>query len=114
MASSSFPVQGELFAATPQRPEGKDGTSTVFTGNMRLPVHRWFRYSAGFSATWATEMIEQRRPSDRQCRVLDPFAGSGTTLVASEVAGVPSVGLEPHPLVARIGQAKLRNRRLFV
>ncbi len=32
-------------------------TSSTFVDNMGLPVHRWFRYSAGFSATWANEII---------------------------------------------------------
>ena len=25
--------------------------SGTFVDNMKLPIHRWFRYSAGFSAT---------------------------------------------------------------
>ncbi len=28
------------------------GHTSNFLNNMRLPVHRWFRYSAGFSAEW--------------------------------------------------------------
>jgi hypothetical protein len=28
------------------------GHTSDFLDNMRLPVHRWFRYSAGFSAEW--------------------------------------------------------------
>ncbi|MFO1371981.1 MAG: DNA methyltransferase [Candidatus Competibacteraceae bacterium] len=30
--------------------------------------------------------------------VLDPFAGSGTTLLAAEAAGVLAYGYESHPL----------------
>jgi hypothetical protein len=29
----------------------RERTSSTFVDNMRLPVHRWFRYSAGFSAS---------------------------------------------------------------
>ena len=39
--------------------------------------------------------------------VLDPFAGAATTLIAAQAAGAASVGFEAHPLVHRIGRAKL-------
>jgi hypothetical protein len=72
---------------------------------MRLPVHRWFRFSAGFSAEWVEAVIRDcgvDRP-----HVLDPFAGSGTTLLAAEKVGVESMGVEAHPFIARIALAKL-------
>ncbi len=75
----------------------------TFTPNLKLPVHRWFRYSAGFSAGWVEAELQRARPR----RVLDPFAGSATTLVACQRAGLPSEGWEAHPLVVRIGRAKL-------
>ena len=76
---------------------------------MSLPVHRWFRYSAGFSAAWAESVIAQD-VSRSAARVLDPFAGSATTLLAAENVGVPSFGVESHPFVARIARAKLCRR----
>ncbi len=39
--------------------------------------------------------------------VLDPFAGSGTTLVAAAAAGAKAKGYESHPFVDRIAKAKL-------
>ncbi len=79
----------------------------VFTPNMSLPVHRWFRYSAGFSAAWVADVIEERERRLGPPNVLDPFVGSGTTLIASQQGGMPSVGLETHSLIARIAGAKL-------
>ncbi len=40
-------------------------------------------------------------------RVLDPFAGSGTSLLEAESCGMEAIGLEAHPFVARIAEAKL-------
>jgi len=51
--------------------------TSTFVDNMRLPVHRWFRYSAGFSAEWVKSVIANvgNTPTPR---VFDPFAGSCT------------------------------------
>jgi len=101
-------IQRRLFPQPVDDREVRDETTSTFADNMRLPVHRWFRFSAGFSAQWVISVIEQHR--DPGLRVLDPFAGSGTTLIASETAGVPSVGIEAHPFVARVARAKLEWR----
>ena len=90
-------------------PRQKEKTSGSFVDNMGLPVHRWFRYSAGFSAAWAVALIS-REASDRDVQVFDPFAGSGTTLIAAEQCGVESCGIDSHPFVARVTQAKLAYR----
>jgi hypothetical protein len=81
------------------------GHTSNFLNNMRLPVHRWFRYSAGFSAEWVKWLLAERDGSD--LRVLDPFVGSGTTCLACDEMGVPSYGIEAHPFVYRVAQAKL-------
>jgi hypothetical protein len=73
---------------------------------MALPVHRWFRYSAGFSAEWVEQLLASWQISP-ECIVLDPFAGSGTVAIACEKLGLSSIGVEAHPVVGRIGQAKL-------
>ena len=99
-------------SVNPQRgrtAKSADSTSGSFVGNMSLPVHRWFRYSAGFSGAWAGDLIS-REATGRSLRVFDPFAGSGTTLVAAEHCGVESMGIDSHPFVARIAQAKLAYR----
>src|SRR3990172_4601455 len=81
------------------------GHTSNFLNNMRLPVHRWFRYSAGFSAEWVKWLLAEREGSDP--RVLDPFVGSGTTCLACDEMSVPSYGIEAHPFVHRVAQAKL-------
>ena len=72
---------------------------------MRLPVHRWFRFSAGFSAQWAESTIRER--TSGKALVCDPFAGSGTTLLAAQAAGAESVGVENQPMLAGIAKSKL-------
>jgi hypothetical protein len=81
------------------------GHTSNFLDNLRLPVHRWFRYSAGFSAEWVKWLLTKERGND--CRVLDPFVGSGTTCLACDEVDVESYGLEAHPFVYRVAKAKL-------
>ena len=84
----------------------KASRAGTFVDNLALPVHRWFRYSAGFAAQWA-EQVLQDWGIGRKHIVLDPFAGSGTVSVVCDTLGIPSVGIEAHPVVARISKAKL-------
>jgi len=84
----------------------KSTRSGTFTDNMRLPIHRWFRYSAGFSAEWVEELLREFSSTSKPA-ILDPFAGSGTTLLAAEKAGCTAYGYESHPFVSRIAGGKL-------
>lgn len=81
--------------------------SGTFTDNMKLPIHRWFRYSAGYSAEWVqSEIIKYEIEKDNKAIVLDPFLGSGTTAFAGAALGNKVYGFEGHPFVARIANAK--------
>jgi hypothetical protein len=101
----SMPGVGQIalpFDGDPSLPEVRSN-STAFVDNMVLPVHRWFRYSAGFSAEWAQKVIRDVGAS----RVVDPFAGSGTSLLAAESENAESIGVDAHPFVAKVACAKL-------
>jgi hypothetical protein len=81
-------------------------SSSTFIDNIKLPVHRWFRYSPGFSATWVETVLAQAK-QNQTIKLLDPFAGAGTTLITAEKLGVECYGVEAHPFIVRIAQAKL-------
>lgn len=80
--------------------------SGTFLDNMALPIHRWFRYSAGFAAQWVEQVLAEWGIK-KENLVLDPFAGSGTVPVVCDKLGIPSLGVEAHPMVSRILKAKL-------
>ncbi|NHZ61317.1 DNA methyltransferase [Massilia genomosp. 1] len=103
-------IQEELFdLPPPPKAAGKSRAkldaeqSGTFSPNMKLPVHRWFRYSAGFSADWVASVIAERNATT----VLDPFVGSGTVCVEADRAGIRSYGVESHPFVYRLAKGKV-------
>jgi hypothetical protein len=81
--------------------------SGTFTNNMKLPLHRWYRYSAGFSAEWVEQEIKKYEAEIQdEVILLEPFSGSGTTNIVADSLGIKSYGFEGHPFVAEIAQAK--------
>lgn len=80
-------LQLELFPTLYAIDESQN--STTFQDNMKLPLHRWYRYTAGFSGAWVGSLLEQGKREGRH-KVIDPFAGSGTVMVESMLHGVDS------------------------
>lgn len=96
-----FPQASHDASTIVQKREG------TFLDNMKLPIHRWYRYSAGFSAEWVLRTLNTMSLK-KNAIVLDPFAGSGTVLICADSMGLNSVGFEPHPFVYKIASAKLK------
>jgi len=99
--------QAQLSLFAPQQDKKQDiaqeARSGTFTDNMKLPIHRWFRYSAGFSAAWVEDVLQ----TSNVRIVLDPFVGSGTVCVAADKLGIASYGIESHPFVFRLARGKI-------
>ncbi|MGB9721278.1 MAG: DNA methyltransferase [bacterium] len=68
-------------------------------------THGYHRYPAKFIPQLAARLItEITKPGDL---VVDPFMGSGTTLVEAKILGRPSVGVDINPVAVLIAQAKI-------
>lgn len=94
-----------LFQPASASPQGLTATTT-FARNHALPIHNWFRYSAGFSGEWANATIAQAVAEGRR-NFLDPFAGSGTAVLEAASQGMNAIGVDAHPFVARVARTKL-------
>ena len=87
----------------------------AFMKNKLLPVHRWVPWIAGFSAGFIRDCLTRflpHRTNGKTPRILDPFAGVGTTLVEAVHQGFDAVGCEINPYAALACRVKLDALRL--
>jgi hypothetical protein len=61
------------------------------------PVHDWYRFVLSFPPHLVREYL-QRFDIQRGQRVLDPFCGTGTTVVECKKMGIEGVGVEANPM----------------
>jgi DNA modification methylase len=61
------------------------------------PVHDWYRFILSFPPHLVRTYLDKFAVSQTE-RVLDPFCGTGTTLVECKKRGIPSVGVEANPV----------------
>src|SRR5919197_985775 len=78
-----------------------------FQANKARSAYRWYKYKEAFSASLVEYLFNHYQINSG--KVLDPFAGSGTTLFAANDLGFNSEGIELLP----IGQEIIKTRKLL-
>ena len=70
-----------------------------------LPIHSWYR----FVLSYPPHLVRQYMSAfgvTRNDLLLDPFCGTGTTLVEARKHGIPSAGCDAHPFAALVSRVK--------
>ena len=70
-------------------------------------IHGWYHFVFGFPPTLVDNLLDrlQVKPGDT---VLDPFCGSGTTLVQCKRQGIDSIGIEANPWGVILSRVKVQ------
>ncbi len=68
--------------------------------------HDWYRFVLSFPPHLVREYLTRFGIDSRQ-RVLDPFCGTGTTLVECKKLGIPNAGIERNPMACFASRVKL-------
>ena len=69
-------------------------------------AHNWYRFVLSYPAHLVRTYLD-RFGMEPQHTVLDPFCGTGTTLVECKRLGIASVGIEPNPMAAFASRTKV-------
>lgn len=88
------------------QPAGDRALGVTFQETKRNPVHRWYPYVEGFSASYVQDVL--LRGGTRPQSVYDPFGGAGTTMLAASIMGIPSHYSEINPFMSFVADTKLR------
>ncbi|MFN2507425.1 MAG: DNA methyltransferase [Chthoniobacterales bacterium] len=81
----------------PSRREGSTRADVNRLDASDRAAHDWYRFVLSFPPHLVRDYLG-RFSVDRSATVLDPFCGTGTTLVECKKHGIPSVGIEAHPM----------------
>ncbi|MBI4825061.1 MAG: site-specific DNA-methyltransferase [Nitrospirae bacterium] len=82
-----------------------------FQANKPRPSYRWYKYKEAFSASLVEYLLSKYGITSG--KVLDPFAGSGTTLFAASACGLDADGIELLPSGQQIISARKCLEREF-
>jgi hypothetical protein len=69
-------------------------------------AHRWYRFVLSFPPHLVQDYLG-KFGVNRHHQVLDPFCGTGTTVVECKKLGIPGVGIEANPMAWFAGSVKL-------
>jgi len=69
-------------------------------------AHDWYRFVLSYPAHLVRDYIA-RLGIDSNQTVLDPFCGTGTTLVECKKLGIPSIGIESNPMASLASHVKV-------
>lgn len=79
-----------------------------FQANKKNPFYRWFKYKEAFSSdlvAYLLKFVSKSQAAD--IKVLDPFAGAGSTLTVASSEGHLSTGIEIMPVGVACIKARL-------
>jgi DNA modification methylase len=68
-------------------------------------IHRWYRFVLAYPPHLVRDYLERFQVSASQ-QILDPFCGTGTTLIECMRLGIRSIGIEANPVVSFASRVK--------
>ncbi|HEX4122131.1 MAG TPA: DNA methyltransferase [Verrucomicrobiae bacterium] len=69
-------------------------------------AHDWYRFVLSYPAHIVRTYVERFGLNSKH-NVLDPFCGTGTTIVECKKLGIPSCGIEPNPMAVFASRTKV-------
>jgi hypothetical protein len=100
------PTQLPLFSPTLISSDEEDSDRADRTGLQDGVFHDWYRFVLSFPPKIVRSYIDDFG-LDARSVILDPFCGTGTTLVEAKLNGIRSIGLEANPFTRFVSSVKV-------
>lgn len=78
----------------------------IISDNEKDKIFRWYKYLEDFPHSFIDDSINKYK-LDKKFKILDPFVGSGTTLIEAKLKGFNSIGFDVNPVMTFVANAKL-------
>jgi len=85
--------------------EGVTEKDVTFVKSKDIPFQRWYPYIEGYAPDFVKSLIKNYGITD--ALIYEPFAGTGTTLLAADDLGLSTVYSEVNPLLQFLIQTKI-------
>jgi len=76
-----------------------------YSKNLDIPFQRWYRYKEGYSIELVELLINEYNKNPKGI-ILDPFLGSGTTILGAKKSNLKSIGYEVNPFSSFLAKTK--------
>ncbi len=83
-----------------------DPIQSTFRGGDNEPLHNWYPFLEGYSPQYVKDIIRNFAPSTK--KILDPFSGTGTTVLTAAGLGIQSFYAEINPLLQHLTNIKIK------
>jgi len=79
-----------------------------YASDLKDPIQRWYRYKEGYSIKLMDKLFKEYNIV-KDDLILDPFCGSGSTLLQAKIKNIKSIGIEINPFSAFLAKVKTQN-----
>lgn len=79
-----------------------------YASDLDLPIQRWYRYKEGYSIKLVDQILAKYNVKQGDL-IVDPFCGSGSTLLQAKINKCNSIGFEINPFSAFLAKVKTQD-----
>lgn len=79
-----------------------------YASDLNVPIQRWYRYKEGYSIKLVDQILSKYNVKKGDL-IVDPFCGSGSTLLQAKINYCNSIGFEINPFSAFLAKVKTQD-----